>query len=88
MTRFTAIELLKNMNSPIFSKAVYRIMLPYGLSQMVIMDPDSKFKGEFKAAFALLKINNRISARGNHDAIFVEQFNRFLNAGLRLSAMI
>jgi hypothetical protein len=83
VTGFAAIEPLRHMNLTTFSKAVYRIvMLRYGLSQMVITDPDSKFKGEFKEAFTLLKIKHHISARGNHNAIFVERFNRFLNAGL------
>jgi hypothetical protein len=55
-----------------------------GLSQMVITDPDSKFKGEFKATFDLLGIQHHLSARGNHNAILVERFNKFLNSGLRV----
>jgi hypothetical protein len=41
---FAAIQPLKDMNSTSFAKAVYTILLRYGLSQMVITDPDSKFK--------------------------------------------
>jgi hypothetical protein len=72
------------MNWTTFAKAVYRIMLRYGLSQMVIINQDLTFKGEFKAAFTLLKIKHHISARGNHNAIFVKCFNRYMNAGLRV----
>jgi hypothetical protein len=59
-------------------------MLRYGIAQMVITDPDSKFKGEFREAFKTLKIQHHMSSRGNHNAVAVERFNRFLNAGLRV----
>jgi hypothetical protein len=84
MTGFAAIEPMKDMNSSAFARAVYSILLRYGLSQVVITDPDSKFKGNFKEAFATLKIQHHLSARGNHNAILVERFNRYLNAGLRV----
>eukprot|EP00978_Attheya_sp_CCMP212_P032630 scaffold128342_cov35-Attheya_sp.AAC.1 len=32
----------------------------------------------------LLKLKHHLVARGNHNAIFVERFNRFLNFGLRV----
>jgi hypothetical protein len=85
MTGFAAIEPIKDMNSSSFAKAVYTILLRYGLAQCVITDPDSKFKGNFKEAFAsTLKVNHHLSARGNHNAILVERFNRYLNTGLRV----
>jgi hypothetical protein len=84
MTGFTAIEPMKEMNSSSFARAVYTILLRYGLPQLVITDPDSKFKGNFKEAFATLKIQHYLSARGNHNAILVERFNRYLNSGLRV----
>jgi hypothetical protein len=83
MTGFTAIEPMKDMNSSSFARAVYSILLRYGLSECVITDPDSKFKGNFKEAFETLKIHHHMSARGNHNAILVERFNRYLNSGLR-----
>jgi hypothetical protein len=81
---FIALEPLADMNSTTFARSVYRIMLCYGLAQMVITEPDSKFKVEFKEAFKTLKIEHHMSSRGNHNAIAVERFNRFLNAGLRV----
>jgi hypothetical protein len=84
MTGFAAIEPLKDMNSTSFSKAIYVIMLRYGLSQCIITDPDAKFKGQFKECCSILKIKHHLSARGHHDAILVERFNKFLNAGLRV----
>jgi hypothetical protein len=41
----------------------------------MIIDADSKFKGEFIKAAELLKIKLHPVARGNHDAIMVERFN-------------
>jgi hypothetical protein len=48
MTTFTTIEPSKETNSKSFSKAVYKIMMRYSLASMIVTDPDSKFKGEFK----------------------------------------
>jgi hypothetical protein len=84
ITGFAAIEPMKETNSSSFARAVYVILLRYGLSQSIITDPDSKFKGNFKEAFATLKIQHHLSARGNRNAILVERFNRYLNAGLRV----
>jgi hypothetical protein len=84
MTGFAAIEPMKEMNSSSFAHAVYSILLRYGLPQLVITDPYSKFKGNFKEAFATLKIEHYLSARGNHNAILVERFNHYLNSGLRV----
>jgi hypothetical protein len=66
MTGFVAIEPLKEMNSTSFVKASYAIQLRYRLSHLMIIDADSKFKGE-------LKIKLRPVARGNHDATDLSQ---------------
>jgi hypothetical protein len=71
MTSFAAIEPMKEMNSSSIARAIYTILFRYGLPQLVITDPDSKFKRNFKQAFETLKIQHRLSARGNHNAILV-----------------
>jgi hypothetical protein len=68
MTGFTAIEPIKEMNSALFAKSVYTILLQYGLSHTVITDPDSKFKGQFKEAFLTLKIYQSLIDQPNHPA--------------------
>jgi hypothetical protein len=50
----------------------------------VITDPDSKFKAVFKDTMQLLKVDHHVTAGGNHNAMLVERFNKFLNAGLRV----
>lgn len=82
MTAFAAGEPLNALNSREFARAIYVIQLRYGLSHMLITDADSKFKGEFKGAAELLKIKHHEVSRGNHNAIMVERFNRFLNSSL------
>jgi hypothetical protein len=70
------------MNSRTFAKAVYAIQMRYVLAHLLVIDVDSKFKGEYIKAAELLKIKLHPVARGNHDAIMVERFNRFLNSSL------
>jgi hypothetical protein len=84
MTGFAAIQPLRELNSTSFAKSVYTILLRYGLANMIVTDEDSKFKGEFKKAFKVLDIQHHLCAKGNHNAILVERFNRYLNAGLRV----
>ena len=48
LTGFVAIEELKDKSSTSFTQAVYKIMLRYGIAQMIVTDADLKFKGEFK----------------------------------------
>ncbi len=62
MTGFASIKPIKDMNSSSFAKAVCTILLRYGLAQCAITNPDSKFKGDFKEAFATLKVNHHLSA--------------------------
>jgi hypothetical protein len=82
MTGFVAIEPLKELHSTSFSKAVYAIQLRYGLSHLLIIDADSKFKGEFLKTAELLKMHLHPVAKGNHDAVLVKCFNRFLNSSI------
>jgi hypothetical protein len=44
MMGFADMESSKAMNYSSFAKVVYTILLPYGLAQFLITDPDSKFK--------------------------------------------
>ena len=59
-------------------------MMRYGLASLIVTDPDSKFKKEFKEMCSLLQIPHHMSAKGNHNAIIVERFNKFLNSGMRI----
>ena len=84
MTTFTTIEPVSTLNSNSFSKAIYKIMMRFGLASLIVTDPDSKFKKEFKEMCSLVKIPHHMSAKGNHNAIIVERFNKYLNSGMRI----
>lgn len=56
MTGFVMMEPVKEQNSTSFAKAVYNIMMRFGLAHLIITDPDSKFKSQFKHMCKLLKI--------------------------------
>jgi hypothetical protein len=78
-TGFAAIEPLKDMNSRTFAKAMYATQLQYELAHMLVINADSKFKGEFIKAAKLLKIKRHPVAQGTHNTSIVKRFNRFLN---------
>ena len=82
MTGFAAIEPVIEATSESLAKAVYKIFMRYGLCHMIMINPDSKCKGRFKGMTALLTFQHHMCARGHHDTILVERFNRFLNSAL------
>ena len=84
LTGFCAIEELKTKTATSFASAIYKISLRYGLSQLLVTDADSKFKGEFKKVAEIFKIEHHMVARGNHDPVLVERFNRMLNSALTI----
>jgi hypothetical protein len=57
--------------------------LRYGLSHMLIADPDSKSNGVFNKAARILKVKHHKTARGNHDTALVARFIRFVNISLK-----
>ena len=48
LTGFCAIKELTEKNATTLSAAIYKILLRYGMAQLIVTDADSKFKGEFK----------------------------------------
>eukprot|EP00957_Ditylum_brightwellii_P173346 13198077-Ditylum_brightwellii.AAC.1 len=81
---FIALEPLTTVNAQEFACSLFTIMLRYRISQLVITDPDTKFKGEFKEAMEMLKIKHHMASRGHHNAVLVERFNVFLNSSLTI----
>lgn len=86
MTTFVAIKPVKEQNSKSFAKAVYQIMMRYGLAALIVTDPDSKFNKKNSEKCSLLKIPHHMSSKGNHNVIIIERFNKFLNSGMRIFA--
>ena len=84
MTSFAVVEPVKELNSKTFSKALMRVLLTHGICHTVIVDADSKFKATFSEVTDLLNLNKHELAKGNHKAMLVERFNRYLNKVLRI----
>ena len=84
MTSFAVVEPVKQLNSKTFSKALMRVLLTHGLCHTVIVDADSKFKATFVEVTDLLQLNRHELAKGNHKAMLVERFNRYLNKVLKI----
>ena len=84
MTSFAVIEPVRETNSKSFAKALMRILLTHGLCHTVIIDADSKFRATFAEVTDLLHLNKHELAKGNHKAMLVERFNRYLNKVMKI----
>ena len=84
MTSFAVIEPVTATNSDAFSKALMKILLTHGLCHTVIIDADSKFKATFSEVIDFLKLNKYELSKGNHQAMLVERFNKYLNKALKI----
>ena len=84
MTSFAVIEPVKETNSKTFAKALMKILLTHGLCHTVIVDADSKFKATFAEVISLLNLNKHDLSKGNHQAMLVERFNRYLNKVMKI----
>ena len=84
MTSFAVVEPVKETNSKTFAKALMKILLTHGLCHTVIVDADSKFKATFSEVISLLNLNKHELSKGNHQAMLVERFNRYLNKVMKI----
>ena len=50
------------------------------------MDDGSTFKGLFESVCAILNITLHVAARGNHKAVAIEHFHRFLNKAVAIAS--
>ena len=65
---------------------VQEVLLKVGFCGLVVVDNGSTFKGLFQSVYALLNISFHIAARGNHKAVGVDNFQRFLNKSVAIAA--
>jgi hypothetical protein len=64
---------------------VQDVLLKVGFCGLIVVDDGSTFKGLFKAVCSLLNIDLHVAARGNHKAVGVEHFHRFLNKAVAIA---
>ena len=55
------------------------VVLSFGMVAVIVVDADSKFQGIFESLCDTLKLVFWPLARGNHKALSVERYHRFLN---------
>jgi hypothetical protein len=65
---------------------VQEVLLKVGFCGLVVIDDGSTFKGLFCGVCQLLNIKHHVAARGNHKAVGVEKFHRFLNKAVAIAA--
>ena len=64
-------------------KFLENVLLRVGITGVVVVDADSKFRDVFQQMCAALKIRWVPLARGNHKGLKVERFHRFLNKNVK-----
>ena len=84
MTSFAVVKPVKQLNSDSFSKALMKVLLTHGLCHTIIIDADSKFKAKFTEVIKMLKLNKHEISKGNHQAMLVERFNKYLNKVMKI----
>ena len=79
MTSFASCEDTPEQNLRVFAAALMKVWLRFGFSHTIVVDKDSKFKGEFAKTATLLRINIHVLPGENHDPMVVERICRYLN---------
>jgi hypothetical protein len=82
MCSFVCMEPVSNPSSTTFASAIMCIFLRYGFCHTAVLDKDSKFFGICREALDLLKINCHVLLGANHNPMFVERVNWYLNKRL------
>ena len=55
------------------------VALSFGMTAVVVVDADSKFRSIFEEMYTALKIHSWPLARENHKVLLVERYHRYLN---------
>jgi hypothetical protein len=80
LTGFVLVNATSNITAHDLARLfVQKVLLKIGLCGLVVVDDGSTFKGLFQSVCDILHIDIHFAARGNHKAVAVEHFHRFLN---------
>ena len=87
LTGFVIVNATNNITAHDLARLfVQEVLLKVGFCGLVVVDDGSTFKGLFKTVCAALSIDFHVAARGNHKAVGVEHFHRFLNKAVAIAA--
>ena len=80
LTQFVvSIKTAHTSAEPLATLFMEHVTLTFGMTAVVVVDADSRFKGAFQKMCDVLKIQLWPLSRGNHKALSIERYHRFLN---------
>ena len=87
LTGFVLVTATNDISSHNLARLLVQdVLLKVGFCGLIVVDDGSTFKGLFKEVCAILTIDLHVAARGNHKAVGVEHFHRFLNKAVAIAA--
>jgi hypothetical protein len=87
LTGFVLVNATNNITAHDLARLfVQEVLLKIGFCGLVVVDDGSNFKGLFVAVCDILSIDIHVAARGNHKAVGVERFHRFLNKAVAIAS--
>jgi hypothetical protein len=87
LTGFVLVNATNNITAHDLARLlVQEVLLKIGFCGLISVDDGSTFKGLFQEVCSLLNIEIHVAARGNHKAVGVEKFHRFLNKAVAIAA--
>jgi hypothetical protein len=86
LTDFINVNATNNITAHDLARlSVQEVLLKVGFCGSVVVDDGSTIKGLFKTVCAALSVDFHVAAHGNHKAVGVEHFHRFLNKAVAIA---
>ena len=80
LTHFVTSSAVRNINAEVISKTfMENLALLFGMTAVVVVDADSKFRSIFEEMCTALKIHFWPLARGNHKRLIFKRYHFYLN---------
>jgi hypothetical protein len=87
LTRFVIVTATSDISSHNLARLfMQEVLLKVGFCGLVVVDAGSTFKGIFQTVCSLLGLTLHNAAKGNHKAVGIEKFHRFLNNAVKIAA--
>jgi hypothetical protein len=87
LTGFVLVNATNNITAHDLARLlVQEVLLKAGFCGLISVNDGSTFKGLFQEVCSILNIEIHVAARGNHKAVGVEHFHRFLNKAVGIAA--
>ena len=84
MCTFVVAEPVTNSSAIVYAQALLLIMLRFGLAHTIVLGADKIFYNAFRQICELLRLNVHAISGKNHNPVFVERVNAYLNKGSKI----